>query len=213
MLLSITATIVDKLTATIGHNGAWMVFVLMTLESACIPVPSEVVQLFAGYLVGQNQMGLVVAIAAGTLGNVAGSSIAWWVGARGGRPFILRYGRWVHVTEKRMAMADRWFDRYGNRVVFWSRMLPVIRTFISLPAGVARMDFRRFVIYTFAGSLIWCTLLTLLGVKVGENWNAWHDRLAYLDYVMAVLIAAGVVWLIVRIRRDRMPDDVTPPAE
>ncbi len=205
MLLSITASIVDRVTAAIGDNGAWMIFLLMTLESACIPVPSEVVQLFAGYLVGQHQLGLVVAILAGTLGNVLGSWIAWWVGVHGGRPFILRYGRYVHVTPKRMALADRWFDRYGNRVVFWSRMVPIVRTFISLPAGVARMPFGRFTLYTFLGALIWCTFLTLVGVKVGENWDTWHERLAYLDYVMAAILAAALVWLIIRIRRDRLP--------
>jgi membrane protein DedA with SNARE-associated domain len=213
VLLSITATLVDKVTSAIGSNGAWMVFALMTLESMCIPVPSEVVQLFAGFLVGQGHMSLVVAIAAGVLGNVVGSLIAWWVGYHGGRPLILRYGRYVHVTPKRVDTADHWFDRYGNRVVFWSRMLPVIRTFISLPAGMARMPVGRFTLYTFLGALPWVTALTLLGVKVGENWNTWHDRLAYLDYVMGALIVVAIVWLIVKIRRDRLPEaeDVSAP--
>ena len=147
---SILQAIVDWVTETIGEFGAPAVFVLMTLESACIPVPSEVIQLFAGYLVSQDQMGLFAAVMAGTLGNVLGSWIAWGVGAKGGRPFIERYGRYVHITPKRMALADRWFDRYGNKVVFWSRMLPIVRTFISLPAGVARMPFWRFTIYTFS---------------------------------------------------------------
>src|SRR6478609_2866699 len=189
-LLSITQSIVDWVTATIGDHGAFAVFFLMMLESACIPVPSEVIQLFAGYLVSQDQMGLVVAILAGTLGNVLGSAIAWGVGAGGGRPFIDRFGKYVHITPKRMDMADRWFDRYGNKVVFWSRMLPIIRTFISLPAGVAKMPFGRFVLYTFLGALPWCAFLTLIGVKVGENWETWEGRLKYIDYLVAVLLVA-----------------------
>ena len=200
-LLSITQSIVDWVTATIGDHGVPAVFGLMVLESACIPVPSEVIMLFAGYLVSQDQLGLVVAILAGTLGNVVGSWIAWGIGYTGGRGFIDRWGRYVHVTPHRMAMADRWFDRHGNAVVFWSRMLPIVRTFISLPAGVARMPFMRFTIYTFLGALPWCTLLTLIGVKVGENWETWEGRLKYFDYLVAVLLVAVAVRLYLKWRR------------
>ena len=200
---SILQAIVDWVTETIGEFGAPAVFVLMTLESACIPVPSEVIQLFAGYLVSQDQMGLFAAVMAGTLGNVLGSWIAWGVGAKGGRPFIERYGRYVHITPKRMAMADRWFDRYGNKVVFWSRMLPIVRTFISLPAGVARMPFWRFTIYTFLGALPRCLTLTLIGVWVGDNWETWEGRLKYFDYVVAAILIGLVVYLVVQHRRHR----------
>lgn len=199
--LSITQSVVDFVTKTIGDHGAPAVFLLMTLESMCIPVPSEVIQLFAGYLVSQDKMGLVVAILAGTLGNVLGSAIAWGVGAGGGRPFIDRFGKYVHITPKRMDMADRWFDRYGNKVVFWSRMLPIIRTFISLPAGVAKMPFGRFVLYTFLGALPWCTALTLIGVKVGENWETWEGRLKYIDYFVAVALIGAAVYLVRKWRR------------
>ena len=199
--LSVLQALVDFVTTTIGDYGVLAVFLLMTLESACIPVPSEVIQLFAGYLVSQGRMGLVAAILAGTLGNVVGSWIAWGVGATGGREFIERYGKYVHVTPKRMELADRWFERYGNKVVFWSRMLPIVRTFISLPAGVARMPFWRFTLYTFLGALPWVTGLTLLGVKVGENWQTWEGRLKYFDYVVAAALVAGVVLLVRRWRR------------
>lgn len=199
--LSVLQALVDFVTTTIGDYGVLAVFLLMTLESACIPVPSEVIQLFAGYLVSQGRMGLVAAILAGTFGNVVGSWIAWGVGATGGREFIERYGKYVHVTPKRMELADRWFERYGNKVVFWSRMLPIVRTFISLPAGVARMPFWRFTLYTFLGALPWVTGLTLLGVKVGENWQTWEGRLKYFDYVVAAALVAGVVLLVRRWRR------------
>jgi membrane protein DedA with SNARE-associated domain len=199
--LSILQQLVDFVTETIGDHGVPAVFGLMALESACIPVPSEVIQLFAGYLVSQNRMGLIAAILAGTLGNVVGSWIAWGVGATGGREFIERYGKYVHVTPKRMDLADRWFERYGNKVVFWSRMLPIVRTFISLPAGVARMPFGRFTLYTFLGALPWCTGLTLLGVQVGQNWQTWEGRLKYFDYAVAAALVVGVVYLVRKWRR------------
>ena len=199
--LSIVQSVVDFVTETIGNHGVPAVFGLMTLESACIPVPSEVIQLFAGYLVSQHRMALVAAILAGTLGNVAGSWIAWGVGATGGREFIERYGRYLHVTPKRMELADRWFERYGNKVVFWSRMLPIVRTFISLPAGVARMPFGRFTLYTFLGALPWCTGLTLLGVQVGRNWQTWEARLKYFDYAVGAAIVVGAVLLVRKWRR------------
>jgi membrane protein DedA with SNARE-associated domain len=200
-LLSITQSIVDWVTATIGDHGVPAVFGLMVLESACIPVPSEVIMLFAGYLVSQDKMGLAAAILAGTLGNVVGSWIAWGIGYTGGREFIDRWGKYVHVTPSRMAMADRYFDRHGNAVVFWSRMIPIVRTFISLPAGVARMPFGRFTLYTFLGALPWCAFLTLIGVKVGENWETWEGRLKYIDYLVAVLLVAVAVRLYLKWRR------------
>ena len=199
--LSIIQSVVDFTTEAIGDHGVPAVFLLMTLESACIPVPSEVIQLFAGYLVSQDRMGLVAAILAGTLGNVVGSWIAWGIGATGGREFIERFGKYVHVTPKRMELADRWFERYGNKVVFWSRMLPIVRTFISLPAGVARMPFWRFTLYTFLGALPWVTGLTLLGVQVGKDWEKWEGRLKYVDYLVAVVLVGGVVYLVRKWRR------------
>ncbi len=199
--LSILQSLVDFVTRTIGDHGGPAVFLLMTLESACIPVPSEVIQLFAGYLVSQDKMGLVTAILAGTLGNVVGSWIAWGIGATGGREFIERYGKYVHVTPKRMELADRWFERYGNKVVFWSRMLPIVRTFISLPAGVARMPFAKFTLYTFLGALPWVTGLTLLGVWVGQDWETWEGRLKYFDYLVGVALVVGIVWLVRKWRR------------
>jgi membrane protein DedA with SNARE-associated domain len=199
----VTAQLVDWLTREIGSRGLPAVFFLMLLESACIPVPSEAIMLFAGFLVSAHQMSFWGAVAAGVAGNVAGSWIAWAVGAYGGRTLILRHGRWFHITPARLEQADDWFQRYGARVVFFSRCIPVIRTFISLPAGIARMDFRRFTIYTLLGCIPWVILLTLIGVQVGSAWRTWHDRLAFLDYVVAVLIVAAIVWLVIRAVRGR----------
>jgi membrane protein DedA with SNARE-associated domain len=199
------SSISNWVTRTIADHGLLAVFGLMLLESACIPVPSEVIMLYAGYLVSVGKLSLIGAVAAGVAGNLIGSLIAWWVGSAGGRELILRYGRYVHVTESRLALADRWFERYGERIVLISRCLPVIRTFISLPAGIARMPVGRFALYTAIGCVPWVLALTLLGDAVGKNWETLHSRLAFLDYLVAAAIVAGLIWLVVRIRR-------SPPA-
>jgi membrane protein DedA with SNARE-associated domain len=196
-------SLIDWITRVIGDHGFPAVLGLMTLESACIPVPSEVIQLFAGYLVSLNRMSLFAAVSAGVLGNVIGSWISWSVGYYGGRPFIERYGRYVHVTPERMALAERWFERHGEITVLVGRCIPVIRTFISLPAGIARMPFWRFTLFTIIGCVPWVLGLTLLGVQVGPSWERWRHRLAYLDYIVAAVIVIGIVYLFLRARRRR----------
>jgi membrane protein DedA with SNARE-associated domain len=197
----VLSSVTSWITRTIADHGLAAVFGLMLLESACIPVPSEVIMLYAGYLVSIGKLGLVAAVMAGVLGNVAGSILAWWVGVAGGRELILRYGRYVHVTPPQLAMADRWFDRYGERTVMIARCVPIVRTFISLPAGIARMPFRRFVIYTTIGCVPWVLGLTLLGDAVGQNWEKLHTRLAFLDYVVVAAVVAGIAWLALHMRR------------
>jgi membrane protein DedA with SNARE-associated domain len=193
--------LIDAVTNAIGDHGVPAVFLLMILESACLPVPSEVIMLFAGYLVSIDRMGLTEAVVAGTAGNIVGSWIAWGVGMSGGRALLERHGRYVHITPARLDMADRWFERRGERIVLIARCLPIIRTFISLPAGIARMPFWRFTIYTAVGSLPWVLALTLLGVEVGSKWDEWHKRLEVLDYVVAAGLVVGVVYLVMRRRR------------
>ena len=196
-------SLIDAITRAIGDHGFPAVLGLMTLESACIPVPSEVIMLFAGYLVSLHKMTLFAAVSAGVLGNVVGSWIAWSVGYYGGRPFIERYGRYVHITPARMAQSDRWFDRHGEVTVLVGRCIPVIRTFISLPAGIARMPFWRFTLFTVIGCIPWVLGLTLLGVQVGPAWERWRHRLEYLDYIVAAAIVIGIVYLYIRARRRR----------
>jgi membrane protein DedA with SNARE-associated domain len=193
--------LVDAVTNLIGDHGIPAVFFLMVLESACLPVPSEVIMLFAGYLVSIHSMSLAGAVAAGVAGNIVGSWIAWAVGMSGGRVLLERHGRYVHITPERLDMADRWFERRGERIVLIARCLPIIRTFISLPAGVARMPFWRFTLYTAIGCVPWVLALTLLGVQVGSHWEQWHKRLEFLDYAIVAAIVAGVVYLVVRGRR------------
>ena len=156
-----TNSIIDWLTRLIGDHGFPAVLGLMTLESACIPIPSEVIQLFAGYVVSQHRMSLFAAVSAGVLGNVLGSWIAW---ARRllRRPAVIeRYGRYIHVTPERLALAERWFERHGEIAVLVGRCVPIVRTFISLPAGIARMPFWRFTLFTLLGCIPWVLGLTL----------------------------------------------------
>jgi membrane protein DedA with SNARE-associated domain len=196
-------SLIDWMTRVIGDHGFPAILGLMTLESACIPIPSEVIQLFAGYLVSQDRMSLFAAVSAGVLGNLIGSWIAWSVGYWGGPPFIERWGRYIHVTPARMARAERWFDRHGEVTVLVGRCVPLVRTFISLPAGVARMPFWRFTLFTLIGCVPWVLGLTLLGVQVGPAWERWRHRLEYLDYIVAAVIVVGIVYLYVRARRRR----------
>jgi membrane protein DedA with SNARE-associated domain len=196
-------------TRTIADHGLAAVFGLMLLESACIPVPSEVIMLYAGYLVSAGKLGLIAAVIAGVAGNLAGSLLAWWAGRAGGRDLILRYGRFIHVTEARLAVADRWFARHGERTVLLARCLPLIRTFISLPAGIARMSLTRFAAYTAIGCVPWVLALTLLGRAVGKNWETLHSRLAFLDYAIAAAIVIAIAWMAMRVRgaRHALRDD------
>jgi membrane protein DedA with SNARE-associated domain len=192
--------IVDAATEFIGSAGAAAVFVLMTLESACIPVPSEAIMLFAGFSVSKGELTLFEIIAAGVLGNLVGSWIAYAVGYYG-RLDLLEKNKLIHINPKHLRWADDWFAKYGNWAVFFSRMLPIIRTFISLPAGIAKMPFWRFTVLTFLGCVPWVTALALLGKGVGSNWEEWRHNLSYLDYVVAAAIVAGIVYWFVRRRR------------
>jgi membrane protein DedA with SNARE-associated domain len=192
--------IVDVATEFIGSAGELGVFLLMVLESACIPVPSEAIMLFAGFSVSEGEMTLFGIVAAGVLGNLVGSWIAYAVGYFG-RIDLLEKNKLIHISPKHLKWADDWFARYGAATVFFSRMLPIIRTFISLPAGVARMPFWRFTAYTLLGSIPWVLMLALVGEAVGDNWEDWRHKLGYLDYVVLAAIVVGVIYLVRKRRR------------
>jgi membrane protein DedA with SNARE-associated domain len=191
----------------LGYAG---VFVLMLLESACIPVPSEAIMLFAGFNVSEGEMTLFGIVAAGVIGNVVGSWVAWAAGYYG-RLELLEKNRLIHVNHRHLEWADRWFERHGDATVFFTRMLPIIRTFISLPAGVARMPFWRFTLLTLAGCVPWVLMLGLIGKQVGDNWEEWRDYLHYGDYlVLAGILGLIVYWLIRRRRHGTQPAEVGP---
>jgi membrane protein DedA with SNARE-associated domain len=206
----VLAILNDLITQLIGDYGYAAVFVLMTLESACIPVPSEVTMLFGGALASAafagagQELDFVAVGLLGSLGNLLGSWLAYWAGAAGGRPLVDRFGRYLLVLPHEVDRAHDWFERRGELAVFVSRLLPVIRTFISLPAGVARMPFWRFSIYTVLGCLPWTFALAWLGYALGENWTAVEDVLQPVAWaIAAVVVAVGVWWVARRYRKVR----------
>jgi membrane protein DedA with SNARE-associated domain len=198
---SLTQPIVDFVTNVIGDLGTAGIFVLMLLDSACIPTSSEAIMLFAGFKVADGSFTMLEIVIAGVAGNLVGSWIAYGVGYFGRVELLERHGKWFHITPKHLAWADRWFERYGGSTVFFSRMVPVIRTFISLPAGVARMPFWKFTFLSVAGIIPWVVAFAVVGKQVGDNWDEWQQKLHYLDYVILASIVAGIAYLIVRRRR------------
>jgi membrane protein DedA with SNARE-associated domain len=208
--------VVNAATDFIDAVGALGVFVLMLLESACVPIPSEATMLFAGFNVSEGDMTLLEIVVAGVLGNLVGSWIAYAAGYYG-RIELLDRNRLIHINPRHLEWADSWFQRHGDATVFFTRLLPIIRTFISLPAGVARMPFWRFTWLTLAGCVPWVLALALIGREVGDNWEEWRDNLHYLDYAVVAAIILGVVYLLIRRRRqpersaeDSVADSVGP---
>ncbi|OGY45627.1 MAG: hypothetical protein A2744_02975 [Candidatus Buchananbacteria bacterium RIFCSPHIGHO2_01_FULL_44_11] len=192
------ATIIDFLAQiivkVIGVTGYFGVFVLMLLESCGIPIPSEIIMPFAGFLVNSGQMAFWPLALVGALGNLAGSLLAYWIGLRGGRPWLEKYGRYFFIAQHDLDTAEKWFSRYGELTVFASRLLPVIRTYISFPAGVAKMDLKKFSFYTFAGALPWSALFAWLGIKMGKNWQLIQETLHNFDLAILVLVIAFIGW-------------------
>jgi membrane protein DedA with SNARE-associated domain len=203
----VLAAVTDKLTEfatdVVGDMGLPGIFLLMAPESACIPIPSEATMLFAGFNVDRGEYSLFAAVAVGSVANLVGSWIAYAVGYYGRVELLEKHGRALHIKRSHLEWADRWFERYGSAAVFFSRMLPIIRTFISLPAGVARMPFWKFSVLTLAGCIPWIFMLTFIGQQVGANWEDWKDSLHYIDYAVAVMIIVGAAYLFVRWRRNR----------
>jgi membrane protein DedA with SNARE-associated domain len=211
----VTAAVTDKLvdfaTNVIGDLGYAGIFVLMTLESALIPIPSEATMLFAGFKVDDGELTLFGIVAAGVLGNLVGSWIAYGIGYYG-RLELLERHHVFHVNQRYLDWADRWFERHGDATVFFTRMLPIIRTFISLPAGIARMPFWRFTVLTVLGCLPWVFALGLLGREVGSHWEDWRDRLVYLDYLVAAAIIGLIVYALIVRRRSGSDGDAMKDA-
>jgi membrane protein DedA with SNARE-associated domain len=190
--------------AVISHSGYPGIIILMGIESACVPLPSEVIMPFAGYLVSAGRFKLLWVGVAGALGCNVGSIVAYAAGAWGGRPLAEKYGHYVFVTHHDLNLADRWFTRYGDGAVFLARLLPVVRTFIALPAGIARMNFVRFNVFTFLGSLPWCLALAYAGVKLGERWAILRQYFHRFDIVLVIAIVLGSGWFIWTRWKDRL---------
>ena len=201
-ILSYLAAFVISVISTLGYPG---IVLLMAIESACTPLPSEIILPFSGYLVWTGRFTLFWVATAGALGCNVGSIVAYCAGAYGGRPLLFRYGKYVLISRREIELADRWFERYGQWTIFFSRLLPVIRTFISLPAGVARMNFWKFNVYTFAGSWPWCYGLAYAGYKMGVHWPTLQVYFHKFDYLIGALLLAGIVAYVVWHLRNRNP--------
>jgi membrane protein DedA with SNARE-associated domain len=210
--------ITDAITSAIGDYGLFAVFLLMLVD-AVLPAASELVMLYAGALaagafagqqvtlfgadIDSTAWAYVAMALAGVLGYTLGSVVGWAIGRIGGRPFLERHGRWVHVTPDRLERAESWFDRYGDAAVFFSRLVPVVRSFISIPAGVVRMPLGRFTMLSFLGTLPWCFGFSGAGLALGTGWERFHHAWRYADYVVVALAAAAVLWVAYRMMRNR----------
>jgi membrane protein DedA with SNARE-associated domain len=198
--------IVNAGTDFISSTGLPAVFILMALESACLPVPSEAIMLFAGASVAEGDLTMFGIVTAGVLGNLVGSWAAYAAGYYA-RLDLLEKNRLIHLPPRYLKWADDWFNRYGDVTVFFSRMLPIIRTFISLPAGVAKMPFWRFTSLTLLGCIPWVLMLGLIGRAVGENWEEWRDHLHYLDYAVIVVLIGLIAYLLIKRRSGGGPGE------
>jgi membrane protein DedA with SNARE-associated domain len=200
MSARILAFLVEFVTHVIQAGGYAGIVALMGIESACVPLPSEIIMPFAGYLVYLGHFNLWWAATAGALGCNAGSVVAYWVGAKGGRPLVERYGKWVLMSHHDLDRMTWFFDRYGSITVLLARLLPVVRTFIAFPAGIAKMPQLRFHIYTFVGSWPWCLGLAYAGMKLGESWDdphsPFHEMFHRFHNAILVLLLAGAVWFV-----------------
>src|SRR6516164_3999810 len=192
-LIEILAAWIISVISAGGYAG---IMLLMAIESACIPLPSEIIMPFSGFLVYTGRFSLVAVATWGAIGCNLGSVLAYEVGYFGGRPLAMRYGRYVFVTQHDLNTADRFFARWGPQAVLIARLLPVVRTFIALPAGIARMPRLKFHVYTFLGSWPWCFVLAYIGMKLGENWRSLGKYFHQFDAVIGVALGAGILWFL-----------------
>lgn len=185
------------ITEAIAATGYWGIAIGMAIESANIPLPSEVILPYGGYLVSTGRLEFYRAVLAGTIGGTGGSILSYYLGLKGGRPFLVKYGRYFGFSMKHLEQAAGWFERYGEATVFFTRLMPIVRTFISLPAGIGGMNFKKFVFYTFMGSLPWSVLLIYVGLKLGQNWKAIEPLYHKLDIVVVagLVVLALYLWL------------------
>jgi len=220
---AILSEVTEAVTSAIGDHGLYAVFLLMFVD-AVFPAASEVVMMYAGALAAgafagqdvvlfgrtiEDGFAAYVAVAlAGTIGYTLGAICGWAIGLYGGRPYLERHGRWLHLDEERLDRAERWFELWENWAVFLGRLTPVVRSFISIPAGVMEVPFVRYTLLTLAGSAIWCFAFAGFGYVAGESWEELHDAFSYLDYVIVGAVVAGAVWLVVRrLRRRRIAQE------
>ncbi|MDD3887919.1 MAG: DedA family protein [Patescibacteria group bacterium] len=202
-IIDFLANLVVKIIDILGYPG---IFLLMLVESCGIPMPSEVIMPFSGFLVADGKLNFWAVVIIGAFGNLIGSLLAYWIGIKGGRPLIEKYGKYILISKHDLDLADSWFKKFGQWTVFFGRLLPVIRTYISFPAGIAEMNIAKFSLFTFLGAFPWCVLFTWLGVKMGNNWELIREKLHNFDMAILILVIVLIALYIYRHIRNHKKD-------
>ncbi|MGA8913530.1 MAG: DedA family protein [Nitrososphaeraceae archaeon] len=208
-VIEILRPLVEFITSVISSLGYGGIFFLMILESALIPIPSEIIMPFSGFLASTGKLGSLGVILAGSLGNLVGSVITYYLGIRLGRAFLIKYGKYILFRVHHLVWTEQLFQKYGDKISFVGRLLPGVRTYISLPAGIGKSNFIKFVVYTLVGSIIWNSLLTYAGIQLGRSWQHIDKYSGYLDIIAVVAIAVFIVWIVYSNRRNRGKGNIT----
>jgi len=203
VVFDIIRPLIEFIISFISRVGYLGIFSLMVLESAMIPIPSEIIMPFSGFLVSAGKFGPILVVLAGSLGNLVGSILTYYFGLKVGRAFIIKYGKYVFFKKEHLEFTERLFKNYGDKISFVGRLLPVIRTYVSLPAGIGRTNFIKFVFYTLIGSLIWNSVLTFAGMQLGNNWKNIDRYSIYLDTVTICIIVGFSAWLVLKFKKGR----------
>ena len=202
-IIEILRPLVEFITSFIANVGYLGIFLLMVLESALIPIPSEIIMPFSGFLVTSGKLGSIGTVLAGSFGNLVGSILTYYLGMKLGRAFLVKYGRYILFRVHHLEWIEHLFQRYGDKISFIGRLLPGVRTYVSLPAGIGKTNFVKFAIYTLVGSIIWNSFLTYVGMQLGSNWKNIERYSIYLDIIAIIVVAAFVIWLIYNRKRAR----------
>ena len=203
VVFEILRPLIEFITSFISSVGYIGIFFLMVLESAMIPIPSEIIMPFSGFLASTGKFGPILVVLAGSLGNLVGSILTYYFGLKVGRSVIIRYGKYIFFKKEHLEFTERLFQNYGDKISFVGRLLPVIRTYVSLPAGIGRTNFTKFVFYTLVGSLIWNSILTYAGMQLGNNWKNIDRYSIYLDVITICILAGFSAWLILKFKKGR----------
>ncbi len=201
MILELFNSVITYITSFISSLGYPGIFSLMVVESAMIPIPSEIIMPFSGFLVATGKLSFFGVVLAGSFGNLIGSIITYYLGIKIGRPLIIKYGKYIFFSESHLRFTEKLFERLGDKISFIGRLLPGVRTYVSFPLGVAKANLIKFIIYTLIGSLIWNVLLTYAGLRLGSNWQSFHKYSPYLDIVAVIIIIAFIIWFIYKMKK------------
>ena len=201
VVLELLKPLIEFITSFIGQLGYSGIFFLMILESALIPIPSEIIMPFSGFLSSTGRLDPFLVTLSGSLGNVVGSVLTYYLGIKAGRKVILKYGKYILFRKEHLEITENLFKRYGDKISFAGRLLPGIRTYVSLPAGIGKTDFKKFVIYSFAGSLVWNSMLVYVGMNLGRNWKNIDMYSVYLVVAAVLSVAVFIVWFVYKTNR------------